>query len=170
LSGLRESLEYRCVVCGRPFPSKWALRGHLRVHRGELVDFNVRIPRATRDQFKVLCETHGVTTCHMVMSIMHALSEAFRRGVNFEFDVRTEEMRMKEGKNPIIVNLSQTFLGKPRSAWKTPVSTTYMMWPPSCEFADDFHKGSKEVGCLRSKEWTRLVDCWSCFQRGNHGP
>jgi len=163
-------LENRCFVCGRVFEKKQSLRAHLKVHKGEYKEVSFLAVKSTYEEFKKLCGLHGLTTCHMLNSIMWALAEALRGNKTVEFDARTEEMRMKGGSNPLTIVLNQTFLGKPRSAWKTPLQESCKLWPPSCEFADDFIRSLREVGCTRSKEWTRLEECWSCFQRGNHGP
>jgi len=114
-------LEYYCLVCGRRFGSKQGLRGHLRVHKGELVETSFRVPKTTNKAFKEVCRAHGLTTCHMLVMFMDAVVQAFRKGGLVEFDVRTEELRVKGGLNPIMVNVYQTFLGKPRSSWKVPV-------------------------------------------------
>jgi len=88
-----------------------------------MCDFNVRIPKALRDDFKRLCEAHGLTTCHVMVALLNAAVESFRRGVTFEWDARTEEARLREGSNPLNVNIYQNFLGKPRSSWKVPLSS-----------------------------------------------
>jgi len=114
-------LEYYCIVCGRRFGSKQGLRGHLKVHRGQYVETSFHVPRTTNEAFKEVCRAHGLTACHMLVSFMDAVVQAFRRGGIVEFDVRSERMRVKGGVNPITVNIYQQFLGKPRSAWKLPL-------------------------------------------------
>lgn len=114
-------LEYYCIICGRRFGSRQGLRGHLKVHRGQFVETSFYVPRTTRDAFKEVCRAHGLTTCHMLVSFMDAVVQAFRKGGTVEFDVRSERMRVKGGVNPINVSIYQQFLGKPRSAWKLPL-------------------------------------------------
>jgi len=111
-------LEYRCLVCGRVFGSSQGLRGHVKVHRGQYVRFDVLVPRGTRDAFREVCRAHGLSTCHMIVSFMDAVVQSFRKGGVVEFDARTEELRAKGGRNPIHISIYQQFLGKPRSAWK----------------------------------------------------
>jgi len=111
-------LEFYCIVCGRRFGSRQGLRGHLKVHRGMYVETSFVVPRTTNEAFKEVCRAHGLSTCHMLVSFMDAVVQAFRKGGTVEFDVRSERMRVKGGSNPIIVNVFQQFLGKPRSAWK----------------------------------------------------
>jgi len=113
--------EWRCIVCGRVFGRRESLQAHLRVHRGELCTFSVRIPRTLREDFKRLCRAHGVTTCHVVVGLMQAAVEGFRRGVAFEWDPRTESVRLKSGSNPLVVNFYQAFGGPPRSRLKHPL-------------------------------------------------
>lgn len=116
---------YKCIVCGREFLKGQSLRAHLKAHRGQMAEFSVKIPKGLRDDFKELCRAHGVTTCHVVVGLISAAVEGFRRGVVFEWDPRTESARLKSGSNPLVVNFNQNFLGKPRSAWKTPLSPAY---------------------------------------------
>jgi len=112
---------YKCIICGREFEKGQSLRAHLKVHKAQMAEFSVKIPKGLRDDFRELCRAHGVTTCHVVVGLMAAAVEGFRRGVVFEWDPRTETARLKSGSNPLVVNFHQNFLGKPRSAWKTPL-------------------------------------------------
>lgn len=157
MSGV-DVVVYKCVVCGRAFVKKAALRGHLRVH-GDLVweNFTVRIPKDLASKFKEVCQKHNTTTCQLISSLVKAVIAGDERGV---------DVVNIGSPNPVIINVHETFLGKPRSAWKTPLQESCKLWPPSCEFADDFIRSIREVGCTRSKEWTRLEECWGCFQRG----
>jgi len=128
---------------------------HMRKHKGAFMQLNVRLPRELVGEFKDLCRKHNTTTCHVLMTLIKAW-------------LKGEELGMVSlsSPNPVIINVHETFLGKPRSAWKTPLQESCKLWPPSCEFADDFIRSIREVGCTSQKEWVGLEECWNCFQRG----
>jgi len=138
------ALVYKCIICGREWEKGQSLRAHLKVHRGQMARFSVRIPKNLRDDFKELCRAHGVTTCHVVVGLMSACVEGFRRGVVFEWDARSEGVRFKEGSNPLIVNFNQTFTGKPRSPYKLEVPDEALGSPrdrcPECGSRDVYQQ------------------------------
>jgi hypothetical protein len=109
-------------MCGKPWPSKWSLRAHLKAHKSEMCKFTVSIPKSMRGDFTDLCHAHGLTTCHVTVALMDAAIQSFRRGVTFTWDARTEAVRYSEGSNPLQVSIHQTFLGKPRSPYKVQLS------------------------------------------------
>lgn len=100
--------------------------------------------------FKHTCKTRGVSICH----VLEALMEAWIVGQKAEATVV----------KPVVVNLTmEHVVERPRrmiDAWQPKT----LVWPPSCEYADEFIKNTKEVGCLRSKEFVALKECWHCFR------
>jgi len=161
----------RCKYCGEETRNIQGMRAHLKCcrRRPESVLTSIRVgDKADWDRFKEFCRRHGLTTCHFLNLVIKAVPMVEQTGVRFEMKDGKLNISGREGTNPIVFNftVSETFLGKPRSAWKAPLQESCKLWPPSCEFADDFIRSIREVGCTRSKEWTRLEECWSCFQRG----
>jgi len=101
---------YNCLLCNRAFNSSQALRAHLKVHKEDLCDFNVRVPKYLREEFKRACHNHGTTTCHLIVAFMKAVVEQEKRGI-FPFPLTT---------NPIVVNFTyhDHHYGRPRSPYR----------------------------------------------------
>ena len=104
-------------------------------------------------RFKGECALRGVSVCHVI----EALMEAWIQGQKATATVI----------KPVTVNLTmQHVVQRPRRAkelkesWEIAKSKT---WPPSCEHADDFLKGSREVGCLEVRDHIKLEKCWRCY-------
>lgn len=123
---------YKCMVCPKAFASKQALRGHMNAHRGEDIRTTHIVVRGEKwDRFKRFCEDHNMTTCHMIDALITLALKGKEDGI---VDV--------VGPNPVIFNLSQVFLGKPRSAWKVDLTSGIVRGPacPRC--------GSREIRTL----------------------
>lgn len=102
---------YKCIVCGKAWSSSQSLRAHVKVHRREgYARTGIVVKSELWDWFKRYCEEHNTTTCHL----FNALLEMARKG--------TEGGVITLGaQNPVILQLNQTFLGRPRSGYKVPV-------------------------------------------------
>ena len=102
-------------------------------------------------RFKFECKFRGVSICH----VLEALMEAWILGQKAEATLI----------RPVVVNLTmEHVVQRPRrmiDAWQ-PKS---LLWPPCCEHADNFIKSTGEVGCLDSKDFIPLKQCWLCFRR-----
>lgn len=104
-------------------------------------------------RFKQECRFRGVSICH----VLEALMEAWIQGQKAQATVV----------KPVVVNLTmQHVVQRPRrkkwvrEPWKYAREQT---WPPSCEHADDYLKGAKEVGCRELRDWIPLEKCWRCY-------
>lgn len=106
-------------------------------------------------RFKEECKFRGVSICH----VLEALMQAWLEGQKAEATLV----------RPVTVNLTmEHVVQRPRrmiDAWQ-PVKPN---WPPSCEHADTFIKSTCEVGCLESKGFVPLKECWRCFRERNYG-
>ena len=124
---LGEVRVFKCVICGAAFSSKFGLMGHVRCHKGGFKRFCVSLPVGDVEWFKDFARRHNSTTCHLLKTMI----DAFRKG---------EELGVvKVGSpNPVVVNLYQMFLGKPRSGWKVEVPPSREAGPvcPSCTSQD----------------------------------
>ena len=98
---------YKCLVCGKAYGSKQALRGHMNAHRGKLKRTTIFVDECKWDEFKDFCKAHNTTTCHMLDSLL-----------NLALRGKAEGIIEIAGPNPVIFNYTQVFAGKPRSPWK----------------------------------------------------
>lgn len=115
---------YECIICGRAFTKVQSLRAHMKVHKGhDYVRTSIWVKGGQWEKFEALCKKHHTTTCHLLSTLVDAA-------------LKGEETGMVHigAPNPVIINVSHTFLGSPRSAWKVPVSGFEEHVPhcPSC--------------------------------------
>ena len=101
-------------------------------------------------RFKETCKLRGVSICHVLEALMEAWIQA----------QKVEATLLK----PVHIDLKmEHVVQRPRrmkDAWRP----EKMVWPPSCEDADEFIKSTKEVGCRQIKDWIPLKECWRCFR------
>lgn len=121
--GLEVERLYTCIICGRAWASKQALRGHMKAHKGEWFRTSIYVRRDPWQRFDELCRDHKTTTCNVV----NVLVEGLLKGM----EVGSIDLARIVSPNPVVINLSQVFLGKPRSAWKTEVLRG-LPWRPAC--------------------------------------
>jgi len=111
-------------------------------------------------EFKQECKIRGVSICH----VLEALIEAWIQGQ------RATSTVLK----PVTVNLTmQHVVQKPRRILKIDdvvVEARAALWPPQCPEANEFWKGSKEVGCLKLREFVKLEACWRCYLQKANSP
>jgi len=116
----------KCNYCGFEATSLQALRAHLRRCR-ERPRMEVRSIRISDEDWSFLkgfCRRHGLTTCHAIrvwIKLLRMVDEG--RKATLTFEDGKMGLGSAFGSNPIILNLSlhETWLGRPRSAWKVPV-------------------------------------------------
>jgi len=108
----RVEVLFVCVVCGKAFRSKQALRGHMNAHRGEgYRTTHIVVQGESWERFLDLCRRHKTTTCQLLGVLIRAALKGDETGM---IDVGAP--------NPAVVNIHEYFLGKPRSAWEFPVT------------------------------------------------
>lgn len=84
----------------------------MKVHKGEGYERTHIYVRGEKwKKFKDLCKDHNTTTCHLLDALLDAALKSEEKGF---IDIA--------GANPLIINISHVFLGKPRSPWKVDVS------------------------------------------------
>jgi len=105
---------FQCVICGAAYVSKQSLRAHMKVHKGEYLRTNIIVKRSLWNRFNEVCRKHKTTTCH----VLQALIEAAIKGE----ELGAVDLSKIAAPNPVIININQTFLGKPRSMYKTLLS------------------------------------------------
>jgi len=104
-------IVYKCMICGKAWPKVQSLRAHMKSHKGEgLKRTSIWIYGANWDKFKALAEKHNTTTCHLLDALITAALKGEETG--------TVSIA---GANPLIINLTHVFLGRPRSTWKVDV-------------------------------------------------
>jgi len=116
---------FQCVVCGAAFAGKQSLRAHMKVHKGEYVRTTIYAKRGLWKKFNEVCRKHKTTTCR----VLQALIEATIKGE----ELGAVDLSKIAAPNPVIININQTFLGKPRSAWKVPVFSVTHETELQCE-------------------------------------
>jgi len=111
LAGNEVEVLWKCIVCGRAFAKKQSLRAHMKKHKGEgLQRTSIWVNKEKWERFKQLCRKHNTTTCHLLDALIDAAIKGEEHGVvNIA------------GPNPVIINLTHVFLGRPRSTWKAEV-------------------------------------------------
>lgn len=98
----------KCIVCGAAWPSRQSLRAHMKKHRHEgYFTTHIFVRREEWQQFKDVCHKHNSTTCHVLKTLINAFLKGEETGL---VSLATP--------NPIIINVSETFMGKPRSTYK----------------------------------------------------
>lgn len=106
-------------------------------------------------RFKEECKFRGTSICH----VLEALIEAWIQGQKATATVI----------KPVTVNLTmEHVVQRPRRVLKE-IPSDQMRWPPSCQYADDFIKSTKEVGCKERKDYVPLRECWRCWRLGRPG-
>jgi len=111
-----ESVDYKCLICGKAFSSKLALRGHNRVHRNRssrMIVTSYLIDPHDLDFLRQFLREHSLTECHFVSSLIRSVVTALRAG--------SSKIEVTMGRNPVVVvilNLFQYFGGVPRSRYK----------------------------------------------------
>jgi len=115
---------YECFVCGRGFSKVQSLRAHLKVHKGHgFVRTHIWASGEKWKRFQALCKRHHTTTCHLLDVLIEAALKGDETG-----------LVSLGAPNPVVVNISHVFLGKPRSPWKVDVSEAVRAGPccPAC--------------------------------------
>ena len=105
---------YPCILCEKAYDNLQALRGHLKKHRGEYLRTTIYVRRGQWKRFDEVCMKHKTTTCAVLDVLVKAMVEGESKGV----------INLKEitSPNPVVFNMSNVFLGKPRSKYKIDVS------------------------------------------------
>ena len=105
---------YQCIVCGVAWDNKQSLRAHMRKHRGEYVKTTFYAVKDEWEHFQEICHKHKTTDCHVLMALVRAVNEGEKAG--------SIDLARFQGPNPLVINVSHVFLGKPRSKYKIEVS------------------------------------------------
>ena len=113
-------LRYICDVCDKAFDSKHALLGDCKVHKIPHIKTSFRFVKDTYVKFKAICHSNGVTTCHVIWTCIRAIVAAD--------DLITNNLFTS---NSIIINITQSFMGKPKSPYKTLISEEKIIIPSS---------------------------------------
>jgi len=145
----RVEVLFSCVVCGKGFRSKQALRGHMNAHRGEgYRTTHIVVQGESWERFMDLCRRHKTTTCQLLGVLIRAALKGDETGM---IDIGAP--------NPAVINVHEYFLGKPRSAWEVPVPdrSLVLVGPgrcPECGSSDvlehsPFRDGFREGRCKK---------------------
>jgi len=112
---------FQCIVCGRGWSSLQGLRGHMKAHKGEYMRTSIQVKKETWMQFEALCKSHKTTTCHVLNTLTEGILEGAKTG--------NIDLPKILSPNPIIINLTHNFIGRPRSPWKVELSEDLPLGP-----------------------------------------
>jgi len=89
------------------------------------------------EKFKRVCSKHNTTTCHLITAFMEACVEGDK-----------EHGILISGSNPVFVNVTHVFLGRPRSRWKIDLSQVGG-WSrlPQCRYFSRVYRDSGLIYC-----------------------
>ena len=82
----------------------------MKVHKKEYLRTTIYVHRERWRIFNEVCLKHKTTTCHVLDALVTAMNEGEKLGV--------VDLGKIASPNPVIINISHTFLGKPRSPYK----------------------------------------------------
>jgi len=140
---------FQCVICGAAYAGKQSLRAHMKVHKGEYVRTTIYAKRGLWKRFDEVCRRHKTTSCHVLQALIEAVVKAE--------EVGAVDLSKLAAPNPVIINISQTFLGKPRSAVKTLIAERVHEAELECEVcgaaAYALHSKRLEAG------WAHVAVC-----------
>lgn len=105
---------YQCVVCPAAYDNPQSLRAHMKVHKGEYARTTIYVPVDLWPRFNEICKKHKTTTCHLLKSLIESVIRGEETG--------SVDLRRIGSPNPVIINVSHVFLGRPRSGLKVDVS------------------------------------------------
>jgi len=105
---------FQCVICGVAWGNIQSLRAHMKIHKGEYLRTSIQVKKESWEAFNKLCEDHKTTTCHVLNTLVEGIVEGGRTG--------NIDLPKILSPNPLIINMTHVFLGKPRSSWKVDVS------------------------------------------------
>ena len=104
-------------------------------------------------RFKEECTFRGVSICHVLEALMEAWIQGQKATATVIKPVHIELHMEHVVKRP---RRKKVY----RFPWEVDKGKT---WPPNCESADDFLRGSREVGCKEIREYIKLEKCWRCY-------
>jgi len=153
---MAQMILYKCSICGSAYPKRAALAGHMNLHKGETAKITARIPRDLRDQFTALCHKHNATTCQVLTTLIKAALKGEELGV------------INLGSpNPLVINVNEYFLGKPRSMYRALVDSKFSRpnTIPNCRKLWCLDFSSHQAYCGGATLWVDLSACMRCNLR-----
>lgn len=117
---------HQCVICGRAWDNAQSLRAHMKAHKGEYQRTSMHFKKDSWEAFNKLCKKHKTTTCHVLNTLMEGVVEGAK--------VKDIDLPKILSPNPVIINMTHVFTGRPRSPWKVDVTRSLAMAPacPRC--------------------------------------
>jgi len=150
------TILYKCLFCDFASTKRAALAGHMQRHKGKTAVLAVRIDRELRDKFTDLCHRHNTTTCQLLTGLIKATLKGE--------EVGTVDLRSI---NPMIINVNEYFLGKPRSGYKALISSRLGLPKeiPRCWRIGLIDLDKHEIYCLRGGLFVAIEGCMRCNLR-----
>lgn len=149
-----ELVVYKCVSCGKAYDSVQKLRGHLRVHRGEMVQTSFWARRELWEAFKAVAKKHNTTTCQL----LNVALESYVVGD------KTGAVRIGSP-NPMVVHVHQYWLGKPRSSLRTLLERLPGVPDevPRCDRAESINFETMQISCRDAGGPHSFARCENCI-------
>jgi len=104
---------FPCIICGRSWTSVQGLRGHMKRHKNEFMRTSIHVRRELWSRFESECKRHKTTTCALLDVLVKAVLEGSGKGV--------VDLSRIGSPQPLIINVNEYFLGRPRSPYKVEV-------------------------------------------------
>ena len=105
---------FQCIICPAAYAKKQSLRAHMKVHKGEYMRTSIQADKEVWKQFDELCKDHKTTTCHVINVLLKGIVAGAAAG--------NIDLPKILSPNPVVINMTHIFLGKPRSKYKIDVS------------------------------------------------
>lgn len=143
---------YTCLVCGKSYSKVQSLRAHFKAHKNSgFSRTSIWVEDRLWDEFKGVCKKHKTTTCHLLSTLIKATIKGEETGT------------IKIGSsNPVVVQVNEIFLGKPRSKFKVPLEVGVLGRIPMCSH---MYRAYSVQGVFSCSKWSRSVtvdDCERC--------
>ena len=146
---------YKCAVCGRSWPKKASLMGHMGHGCAKAFDrLVVSLPKVRKEWFLDYCKRHNSTSCHVLLGMFTLMEAGEEKGVT-----------VLSSPNPQYFVLQEFFASRPRGHGKYDVYDMEGVEPMTpqvlCVYLDGLGEG--KIYCQRyGSAWLPASKCAGC--------